>query len=544
MAAKKELRKGFLWLLVLFLFFISYAGAETNPQPYDRVIIFGVDGAGALIREGNTPNFNKIFSNGKITYEARATVPTVSAPGWGAVFYGVPGHIHGMDNGFAEAIQKNNKLYPSIFKLTKEAYPDADVASFTNWKAHNWGMIERDCGIFMYPNDQTEPTKEEIVEHIATYLEETDPKLLFVFFGDLDTYLHNKGFGSKEYFEEMTRTDIQIGRVYDELVKRGLLENSLILFITDHGGTGGTHGGDSDSETAITFAAAGPRLDTQGVIEDMEIQDVAAIVLYALGIEQPENQTGRVPKGIFPGVGGGKRTESILPDRIKQYGSVNSDQPDPELTIPVSMAKKLVYYQNFDGELEGLSGEKKLSAGLVNTGLNMRNSYIRTGVKHSSKWSGMTIGFWFKDEGYPAGDAVFVTDKNWAKGYNKGFLIALNSDEILVNIGYGEKKRKDLFWNLPPDYKGKWVHCFVVFDQSTQTVSLYCDFVCVAQADMLPSKQSSWTNAKEIFAGQDITGKYQYWMNADMDDLIIFDQALTPGEIEKIRVGYESFFNK
>jgi len=84
----------------------------------------------------------------------------------------------------------------------------------------------------------------------------------------------------------------------------------------------------------------------------------------------------------------------------------------------------------------------------------------------------------------------------------------------------------------------------VVFDQSTQTVSLYCDFVCVAQADILPTKQSSWTTAKEIFAGQDITGKYQYWMNADMDDLIIFNQALTPDEIDKIRAGYEPFFRK
>ena len=543
-----RIRKTIIFILLITLFLsvltVSRAVAEVNPQPYDRVIIFGLDGAGTKIREGQTPNFDRIFSDGVITYEARAPIPTVSAPGWGAMLYGVPGSVNGMDNDFAGKYHKINKLYDSIFKLTKEAYPEAEAASFVNWWDINWGLIERDCGAYLYPDKQIEPPKEELTKSLIAWLDKNDPKLLFVYYGELDTCLHGSGYGSKEYMEELTKEDEQIGLVYDALQQRGMLENTLILFVTDHGGIGRTHGGGTDSETKITFAAAGPRVEQHGTVEDVEIQDVAAIVLYALGIEQPEYQTARVPKGLFPGVGGGERKRNILTERFEEYAGLKSEQTDRELTIPVSLAEKLVYYQSFDGEVAGLAGKKELSSGLTKKGLNMRNSFLKTDIKHNAKWPGMTIGFWFRDEGYANGDAVFVTDKKWTKGQYKGFLIALNSDAIQVNIGSGQAFRKDLFWNLPPDYRGKWVHCLITFDQSTQTVNLYCDFVCVAQAEMIPPKANSWVSTKEMYVGQDISGKYLCWMNAEMDDLIIFDQALTPEEIDQIRIGYESFLTK
>ena len=535
-----------LLLAVLMTITAGRAGAEVNPQPYDRVIIFGLDGAGAKIQEGKTPNFDRIFGDGAITYEARAPLPTVSAPGWGAMLYGVSGIVNGMDNDFAGKFHKSNKLYDSIFKLTKEAYPDAKAASFANWWDLNWGLIERDCGIYLYPDKQIEPLKEDITKKVIDWLEKNDPKLLFVYYGELDEVLHSKGFGSKEYMEEMTKEDEQIGLVYDELQKRGLLENTLILFVTDHGGDKKSHGGGTDGETKITFAAAGPRVEKQGTVEDMEIQDVAAIVLYALGIEQPENQTGRVPKGIFPGVGGSERKASLLTERYSHFSGIRSAETGWELTIPVSMASKVVYYEDFDGEVKGLNGKKELAAGLTGKGLNMRNSFLKTDIKQNAKWPGMSIGFWFRDEGYSSsgGDAVFVTDKKWTKGQFKGFMIALFDDAIQVNIGSGQAYRKDLFWNLPPDYRGKWVHCLTVFDQKTQTVRLYCDFVLVAEADMIPNKASNWVPAKEIFVGQDTSGKYSCWMNAEMDDLIIFNEALTPEEIEQIRVGYEPYITQ
>lgn len=544
-----ENRKGSCWLRLffglLFCFLVSVSAssrAEVNPTPYDRVIIIGVDAAGTKFRQADTPNFDRIFSGGVITDDARSTLPTVSAPSWGAVFYGVPAIVHGTSNTIAESYSKTNELYDSIFKITRKAYPRAKVASFAKWTAINRGLIEQDCGIYLFPEDKKSTSTNQIIQKAAAYLENNDPRLMFVYIGDLDSALHKYGYGSQPYMEKASAVDARIGILYDALEKKGLLENTLILFVTDHGGNGTTHGGDSDDETRVTFAAAGPRLETNGSVEDMELQDVAAIVLYALGIEQPENQTGRVPKGIFQGEGGTEREESPLIGRFSRYGAGPSRTEPEKPDLSASLSEKLVYYQDFDGRVEGLTRIKILSAGFTGSAMNLRISYLKTEIKNNPKWTGMTIGFWFKAE-EDFIDPVFVTDKNWKLGINRGFAIAKCYDAIQVNIGGGKKFRKDLLWNLPqPQYPGKWIHCLVVFDQPTQTVSLYCDFALVGKAKALPSKYSYWASGEAITAGQDITGNYRYRMNAEMDELMIFNKALTAEEIDELRVWYERYF--
>ena len=548
MDSRKKSRRFDFPVLILLAFLICLfpampARSEVNPEPYDRVIIIGVDGAGTKFSEGNTPNFDRIFENGIITHEARAPVPTSSAPGWGSMFYGVRGKTHGTTNMYASYNHKTDALYPSIFRLTREAYPKAKVASFANWYPINWGLIERDYGVYLFPDQKKKPTKEEIVRKATAYLRQNKPKLLFVYFEDLDDMLHARGFGSPAYFERMTEVDAQIGILYDELVRQGLLKNTLVIFATDHGGYRKGHGGDSEDETKVTFAITGPRLETNGTIEDMEIQDVAAIVLYALGIEQPESQTARIPKGIFPGIGGEKRKEFDLTEQMNHYGNgISAPQPG-EPALSGDLSGKLVYYQNFDGEVTGLSGGEELSAGLIGNGLNMRTSYLKTGIKNNSKWPGITIGFWFRDDG-DTGDPVFVADKSWEKGYNQGLVIAKLEDRIQVNIGGGKKYRKDILWTLPDGYRQKWIHCLVTFNQSTREATLYFDFEYVGKAKLLPAKRSVWTTKKEIIVGQDITEQYRNRMNADLDELMIFNQALTPEEVTEIRDCYEPLFEE
>ena len=203
----------------------------------------------------------------------------------------------------------------------------------------------------------------------------------------------------------------------------------------------------------------------------------------------------------------------------------------------------MVYYQHFDETVKGLSGEKQLSSGLIGNALNLRNSYLKTGLKNSNKWKGMSIGFWFKDEGED-GDPVFAADKNWMNGKYKGFAIAKKGDSIQINIGCGNKFRKDIIWKLPDGYKGKWTHCLAVFDQASKEISLYFNFRCVAKAAALPDKHSGWASGKGIIFGQDTTGKYRYRMNADMDELMVFNQALSPEEVEEIRDIYEPLFTE
>jgi hypothetical protein len=79
------------------------------------------------------------------------------------------------------------------------------------------------------------------------------------------------------------------------------------MVIADHGGAnnengGGSHGGWTDSEKYVTFAAVGENVKP-GNIETMNIRDLAAIVLYAFGIKAPEFEengwTAQIPEGLF-----------------------------------------------------------------------------------------------------------------------------------------------------------------------------------------------------------------------------------------------------
>lgn len=539
-------QKKWQWVLffavcLLGLCFSAYA--DGNGAPYERVIIFAVDGVGSSISKVDTPNFDRIFAEGCVTYEAKATVPTISAPSWGAMFYGVRAKVHATTNTMAIRYHKSNDLYPSIFQLTKKAYPKAKVAAFVNWYPIVWGLIEWGEGVDVYPKKQISVTKDQVTEQVMAYLDKYSPKLLYVYYVDVDHELHTHGYQSEEYYTELKAMDEHIGFLYDNFRERGLLNNALVIFATDHGGNKTNHGDGSEAEINCTFAITGPGVEKCGTIEEMELQDVAAIVLYALGIEQPEVQTGRIPKGIFPGIGGEKRKEDPFPDKLKQYGEIRVEKM-PNIPFPPFLSDKLAYRQDFEGEeIKGLSRAKRKTTGIIGDALDMRESYLKTGVKLNMKWPGFSIGFWFRDNGERNGDPVFVCDKNWASGNNKGFAIAKYENRIQVNIGGWGKNRKDLFWTLPEGYEGKWLHFLVTFDKASQEVRLYCDFEYAGNAKVLPKRYSDWFSKKEIVVGQDITGKYKFWSNADMDDLMIFSKALTEEEIGELRDWYESCFS-
>jgi arylsulfatase A-like enzyme len=75
----------------------------------------------------------------------------------------------------------------------------------------------------------------------------------------------------RHYYARCTLIDMQVGRIRDYLKKKGLLENTLILFTSDHGETLGSHGGLIDKGfhhfeeiQRIGMVAAGPVIRNPG----------------------------------------------------------------------------------------------------------------------------------------------------------------------------------------------------------------------------------------------------------------------------------------
>lgn len=275
---------------------------------YEHVIVIGIDGAGAFIREADTPNFDRIFENGAITYEALASNPTISAECWGSMLLGVGPEVHKLNNGIVSSVPYPvDSEFPSLFRRIREVMPDAALGSYCDWNPITFGIVENDLGV-----STATARDDELMPMICDYIRSNKPDFLFTQLDSVDGAGHRYGYGSPEHLTRIHEVDRLVADAYAAVCDAGIADDTLFMVIADHGGTpfdgnGASHGGWTDAEKLVTFAAAGAGVQA-GVIPAMNIRDLAAIVLYALGIEAPEfsesGWTAQVPLGLFtdPGI--------------------------------------------------------------------------------------------------------------------------------------------------------------------------------------------------------------------------------------------------
>lgn len=272
-------------------------------KKYSHVIVIGIDGAGSFIKDAHTPSFDEIFKNGAKTFDALASNPTISAECWGSMLLGVGPEVHKLTNSIVSTIPyPTDSVFPSVFKRIREFYPDANLGSYCDWNPITYGIVENDIGVF---HDTAKDF--ELTPKICDYIKEKHPDFLFVQFDSVDGAGHRSGYGTPAHFESITKADKLVGDIYNTAKEALDMNDTLFIVIADHGGAnnedgGGSHGGWTDSEKYVTFAAVGKNVKA-GRIEAMNIRDLAAIVLYSFGIELPKfdeaGWTAQIPEGIF-----------------------------------------------------------------------------------------------------------------------------------------------------------------------------------------------------------------------------------------------------
>ncbi len=276
---------------------------------YDRVVIIGIDGAGSFIRKANMPEFDKIFEGGIVNYRIAAPAPINHAESWASILTGTTADMHWVNmTGIDYGPYLANSKYPTIFRVTREAYPDAAVASFATWSDFNVGLIEDNINVYKDTADSDAALSEKVVD----YINANDPKLLFVQFDEVTQAGVASEYGGQEYLAVLEGTDKYIADIYGALEAKGYAENTLFIVTTDHGGSGKYHMDATKSVVAnCTFAAAGKTVNSEFDPNDMLTLDTAAVVAYALGIKQPEGWCAMVPDGFFDGYTAGERPAGL-----------------------------------------------------------------------------------------------------------------------------------------------------------------------------------------------------------------------------------------
>jgi len=259
---------------------------------YKRVAILGVDGMGHFNAKAPTPHMDELFANGAVTYSAVTSIPTISGECWGSMLLGVGPKTHGLTNAVVSRQPYDvNAPVPSIFRVAREAMPEAQLASFCNWNPINAGIIEENLGVCKGTGNDA-----GVCQQALDYLDAHDPTLLFMQFDEVDGAGHKFGYGAKLFLEKITEIDALIGKIAAKYHEKGWAEDTLFIVSADHGGNRRHgHGGRSRNEKLIFIGCAGKEVKP-GAFAKMNVRDIPAIAAAALGLEAPAAWTGKVPE--------------------------------------------------------------------------------------------------------------------------------------------------------------------------------------------------------------------------------------------------------
>ncbi|WP_308636898.1 alkaline phosphatase family protein [Paenibacillus silvisoli] len=265
-----------------------------------RVIIIGWDGAGNFVQAAHTPYLDRIIARGAIAYDAQTASPTISAECWGAMMHGVNPEKHGLTNSKAEKQQfPIDSPYPSIFRIVREADRAAKLASFSAWEPINYGIIESDLEV----HNISLPDRDVALAAADYITNNPDVRLLFVHLDLPDMAGHKHGYNTPEQLRAIEETDANTGIILDGLERAGLMDESLIIIVSDHGGGGEIdtdHGSDHPLDKTIFWACAGPGIEPGTILStNLTITDTAAVVAHALGLEAPITWEAKLPERLF-----------------------------------------------------------------------------------------------------------------------------------------------------------------------------------------------------------------------------------------------------
>ena len=259
---------------------------------YKHVILIGIDGAGNFYRNGKAPMIRRVMAAGAGTDMCLTSLPSISAECWGSMLLGVYPDVHGLTNDIVSSTPYANAGIPSVFSLIRKCHPEAKLASFCNWNPINFGILDDAA------TKQGTAGDEALTDLICDCIKTDKPEFLFVQFDSVDGAGHTHGYGTPLHLAQIDLCDGLAAKIYAAAEEAGILEDTLFMMTSDHGGFNRNHGGDTDEEKYVFFAAMGKTV-RKGAEIKMEVKDIPAIVTHALGVDGNPAWQAVLPEGLF-----------------------------------------------------------------------------------------------------------------------------------------------------------------------------------------------------------------------------------------------------
>jgi len=222
----------------------------TGPNGRKHVLVIGIDGlrGDALFCAGcvPTPALSALAASGAYHRNVLAggSQETVSGPGWATLFTGYWADQHGVTSNDASLPLRK----PHVFDRLKQRYPTATVAVVGDWFniTHN---LKADGSDFVVMN--AAKNSQQATDTVKGWLSWTNPPTaIFYYLHNVDIHAASYDPFNAFYQSKIAAEDAQIQQVLDALAARPTYaqEEWLIVVVSDHGGSGSGHGGQSAGE--------------------------------------------------------------------------------------------------------------------------------------------------------------------------------------------------------------------------------------------------------------------------------------------------------
>ena len=194
-------------------------------------------------------------------------------------------------------------LLPSVQRLRRWLDDDRKRAAVVNRELLDWlsrrAQAERPFFAFVNYNDAHDPYELPPGRLHRFGAEPPDQRLRFLIqhWGALDrSTVLPKGveFAAAAYDDCIADLDEQLGRLVDELGRRGVLERTWLIIASDHGESFGEHAGifchgaslyETEMHVPLLIIPPGGRATKQAVKEAVSLRDVAATIVDVVGQE-------------------------------------------------------------------------------------------------------------------------------------------------------------------------------------------------------------------------------------------------------------------
>ena len=329
------MKKAISLLLALAMIIVMMAGcgnsasnepASTELGQSEKVVILVLDALASsyLSQMGENSNLAKIAKDGACTLDARCVYPSQTLTNHTTIMTGVSSGVHGIignvrlaEDGITTIKNREPEMIQveTIFEI---AQAQGKKTAIVSGKNNLVKLFSAGCDVGTSniqpldylpsaPNLDDAETNEDyyemnlvladwVFDSLYTVLEKESPDLTLVNVQSTDYIGHRFGPDSKEMQTCLKRVDKALGELYKKMKKSGMLENTTLIIVADHGMTSSNQAINLNVETMKNFPGAVAAIDGRIGFIWLNGNDEAAVTKYFAEMEGVA--------AIFPGKDG------------------------------------------------------------------------------------------------------------------------------------------------------------------------------------------------------------------------------------------------